>query len=290
MIDISIITPCFNLEKYIQTTYDSIKCQEVNWEWIIVDDGSNDLTIRIIECFNDDRVILVKHQHVGNLSILRNFGSTYANGKIFAFIDGDDWYKEDALKLTLTYFQNNPQIDFCHTDTINFIESSNEFQYSNKKKKLGHLKSNREYLTRVLRSNPMTISTLFIRRQVFFACGQFNENFKYCEDLELWIRLLSKGYKIGFIGEPVLFYRIRGSGLFNTKRLKYLKTNFKVYRNFLKQHPFLYLINLKSIISFYSNNYYSIYMCLAKHKKLAKPYYWLSVIFDPRKLKYVHGI
>lgn len=290
MIDISIITPSYNLEMYIHTTYASILRQNVKWEWIIVDDGSTDNTVRLIKGFNDSRIRLFELAHVGNLALLRNYGARQARGRIFAFIDGDDWYTEGGLDAALSFFADKPQFDFCHTDTINFVEATNEYVELRKGNKLRGITSRRQYLTRVLRSNPISVSSFFIRREIFYSVGGFNEKFKYCEDLELWIRLLSEGINLGFIERPVIVYRIRSTSLFNSKRIKYLKTNFVVYRHFFKKHPFCFLVNLRSIIPFYSNNYFFIYKCLLESGKRARKYFWLSVLFDPRKLKYVKDI
>lgn len=285
--DISIITPAFNLESYIKITYDSIESQKIEWEWIIVDDGSTDNTIAIIEELNDIRVRLVKSKHTGNLSVLRNVGASIATSELLAFIDGDDWYEKNALSEAIEYFKRNQEIDFCHTDTVNYIENTNRYEYAFKVTKLQFINSSGEYLSRILRSNPLTISSLFIRRQVFLQINGFNEKYKYCEDLDLWIRLLSTGYTIGFIKKPIVYYRIRETSLFTTKRLKYLKTNFSVYRDFMLSNPFLFIRNIISVAMFYSNNYYLIYKSLQRHPKVARRFLWLSILFDPRKLRHV---
>ena len=88
---ISIITPCYNSEKYLEQTYHSIKKQTyTNWEWIIVDDCSKDLSVALLKSFNDSRIIIHLNSINSGASESRNEALRLAKGQFITFIDSDD--------------------------------------------------------------------------------------------------------------------------------------------------------------------------------------------------------
>ena len=283
--DISIITPTYNLAPYIRKTYDSLKNQDYrSWEWIIADDGSTDGTQKIIQSFDDSRLILLQFNHSGNLSFLRNEAFKVTKGSIIAFLDGDDLYRSDALTHVNNFFNSNRDVDFIHTDVLLHYEDSGKRICSNKKDKLANVTSNSAYLSRILKSNVITISSVFIRRSAFKGVGLFNEKFSFCEDIELWLRLLAQGFTIGFIKEPLIEYLIRDSGLYNSRRLNYLRTNFRVYSEFIVKYPWLFLSNIKAIFGFYSNNYEQMFHWFTSKGQKKYHLKLLSLMFNPTKM------
>ena len=102
---ISIILPVYNVEKYVEKCLNSIKNQDYkNFEAIIVDDGSKDKSVEIIENFikKDDRFKLY-HKENGGLSDARNFGMNFVTGKFVIFIDSDDYIEN---KMLTTLYEN----------------------------------------------------------------------------------------------------------------------------------------------------------------------------------------
>lgn len=90
---ISIITPVYNVEKYIGRCIDSVLAQDyTNWELILVDDGSQDACGNICDEYakNDSRIV-VRHTINNGRSSARNLGLALASGKYIAFIDSDDY-------------------------------------------------------------------------------------------------------------------------------------------------------------------------------------------------------
>lgn len=101
---VSIIIPCYNVEKYIRQCLDSVIAQTyTNWEVICVDDGSSDFTSIIITEYvdRDSRIKLLeqKNQYAG---VARNNGLSIAKGEYIVFIDGDDFLRKDMLELLVT--------------------------------------------------------------------------------------------------------------------------------------------------------------------------------------------
>lgn len=96
---ISIIVPVYNAEKYLKRCIDSILAQTYSdWELILVDDGSTDLSGKICDEYaNNDNRIKVVHKHNGGASSARNKGLDIAEGGYIAFIDADDYVEESYL-------------------------------------------------------------------------------------------------------------------------------------------------------------------------------------------------
>ena len=104
---VSIQTPVFNQEAYIEETIRSVLGQTYrNWEWIIIDDGSTDKTKEIIRSFHDKRVRYFCQEHTGIDGICRvhNKALSLAYGDLIALIDGDDLWPEYKLERQVKSF------------------------------------------------------------------------------------------------------------------------------------------------------------------------------------------
>ena len=99
MIKYSFIVPCYNGEKYIVKCLDSILKQTGNnYEVIVINDGSTDNSINIINKYKNDKRIVVINQDNMGLSLARNNGINKAKGEYLIFVDCDDYIQNDFLK------------------------------------------------------------------------------------------------------------------------------------------------------------------------------------------------
>lgn len=102
-VDVSIIVPIYNKEKYIENTITSVINQSyINWELLLVDDGSTDGSIAICKHYSDmdSRIRLLIKQN-GGVSSARNYGLESAYGKYIMFLDADDTLDENAVQILL---------------------------------------------------------------------------------------------------------------------------------------------------------------------------------------------
>lgn len=95
----SIITPCYNVERYLKECVSSVQRQTFkNWEMILVDDGSTDSTLSLcMELASKDERIIVFHQNNAGVSAARNKGLELSKGQWIIFIDSDDWFSDNAF-------------------------------------------------------------------------------------------------------------------------------------------------------------------------------------------------
>jgi glycosyltransferase involved in cell wall biosynthesis len=195
---VSIIIPAYNAETYLRETLSSALAQTyTNCEIIVVDDGSKDSTLDMLEEYGD-RIRVVRQQNRGS-ACARNAGVAVARGHWIAFLDADDIWLSDKI---------SKQIASCgdyaisHTDSVCFgegleheiLRSSFEPPYS------GHV------LKQLLVINFITNSTVMVRRDVFNRFGGFDESYITCEDWALWLRICAE-HEIGYLAEPVVRYR-----------------------------------------------------------------------------------
>ena len=104
MINVDIILPTYNCEKYIGETINSIISQTFkNWKLLIVDDASQDVTTDIIKKYlNDKRINLRKIKKNKGAGFCRNLALRYSDSKYVAFIDSDDVWKKNKLDEQIT--------------------------------------------------------------------------------------------------------------------------------------------------------------------------------------------
>ena len=110
--DVSVIIPLYNLEKYIEKSIKSVLTQDFDGEFevIVVDDGSKDKSIEVVQALSetDSRIKLI-HQENSGVSSARNKGIDAANGKYIVFVDGDDILFPNALQTLVDSLLGNSE-------------------------------------------------------------------------------------------------------------------------------------------------------------------------------------
>lgn len=140
MTRISVIMPVFNGEKYIKKAIDSVLDQTLtDFELIIVNDGSIDNTLKIIEDYDDERIIIINQDNHGPGNA-RNRGLEKATGEYVMFLDSDDWFKRDAFQIAydnafkdstdISMFQiiKYDGIEYSQNDWFNLNSFSKDFE------------------------------------------------------------------------------------------------------------------------------------------------------------------
>lgn len=126
---ISICTGTYNAENFIEETYKYIYNQSYeNWEWVVVDDGSNDNTINILNNISatDHRVRVVPNTHIGKIGMVKRMSHGIANGEFLVELDHDDILVETCLEDIIRTFKNDPSAGMVYSNCAEWLQKRNE--------------------------------------------------------------------------------------------------------------------------------------------------------------------
>jgi len=184
---VSIVIPCFNSEQYISKCIESTLSQDyMNIEVIVIDDGSTDKSLEIINSFTG---ITVLTQQNSGACVARNLGLSTSRGKYVKFLDSDDFLEPNCI---------SKQVQFC--------ESLNPNQVGYGYKKISHdnsmsidkvvLKPHKQF-AQLISSNIVTTLPLH-RRSVLIKINGFDERLKFRQEWDLHLRLAHQGFEFVF--------------------------------------------------------------------------------------------
>ncbi|MFO8053073.1 MAG: glycosyltransferase [Candidatus Omnitrophota bacterium] len=178
----SIIIPTYNRKHFLKIAIDSVLNQTFdNYELIIVDDGSTDYTKNFIKSYKTPKLRYYYQQNQGPASA-RNLGVVKAKGEFICFLDSDDRYRKNKLKITSQYIKDNPEYKIFHSEEIWYRNNKFLSQKKVHKKPTGFIFENATKLCSV------SISTAAIKKEVFGKIGNFDKNLLACEDYDFWLR------------------------------------------------------------------------------------------------------
>ncbi|MBN1446970.1 MAG: glycosyltransferase [Bacteroidetes bacterium] len=212
------LTTVHNGAAHLHECIASILQQEYEaFSFIIVDDGSTDDSVSIIEAFDDARILLYRTEHQGRVHAL-NFGIRHCHGSYCAIVDADDVSRADRLSKQINYLASHPECGVVGS----WVEMINE---RGKRIRLQQYpESHEDILETMAYYCSVAFPAAMFRTAVFNAFGAFNPEF-VSHDLEYWMRLLPRT-KLHNLPEPLLQYRYRPDSLSRTKRKETLEETY----------------------------------------------------------------
>lgn len=215
---VTIVTPLFNAERYIGDTIRSVINQSyTNWEMIIVDDCSTDLSLEIAKSFaqKDPRISVIESErNFGGPARPRNIGLDNTRGKYVAFLDADDVWLSGKLEKQVHFMSLNSDIDICHT-LANVIDGNGHekgaFDNQRLYRKLKFFVADRNI---IYYSNFININSVLMRFDDSMRFAE-DENLVALEDWAYWIDNNNCGKRIRLINEALLNYRIHNGSISN---------------------------------------------------------------------------
>lgn len=244
---VSVITPCYNAEKYIAQTIESVLNQTYkNIELLIVDDISDDDTSKIVNKYQeiDNRVKFIKLSQKGGASGARNKALKIAKGKYVAFLDADDLWKPEKLKTQIAFMEKN-DISFSYTD----YEYMNESGVLLHKKRVCPKKVN--YARMLIGDSIGCLTVVYNAEKV----GKIKiSSIKKRNDYALWCLALKK-VRVGYKCNGVLsIYRKTNNSISSGSKFKLLKYHYQLHKNINKFNFILAgLLTIMNAIVFFAN-------------------------------------
>lgn len=207
---ISVIIPAYNAEITIAETIQSVQQQTFpDFELIVINDGSKDKTVEIVESIQDERLQIFSYEN-GGLPVARNRGISHATGEFITFLDADDLWTADKLERQLLALEQNPEAGVAYSWTC-FMDVDEQG------KPLSFLPSPRyafagNVYEKLLVSDFIhSGSNTLIRRRAIDSAGEFDPTLKSCEDWDYWLRLAAGWHFVVVPKHQILYRRTPGA-------------------------------------------------------------------------------
>jgi glycosyltransferase involved in cell wall biosynthesis len=197
--------PVYNGERTILETIASAQKQTFSdFELIVINDGSTDRTLEILDNIQDPRLKVFSYSN-GGRALARNRGISQAKGEFIAFLDADDLWTSDKLELQLAALEQNPKAGLAYSWTCNMGENKEWFSSGKPVNFEGNVIADL-LLGNFLKSG----SNPLVRRQAIESTGEFDPAFTSAQDWDYWLRIATQ-WSFVLVSKEQIFYRQRRS-------------------------------------------------------------------------------
>jgi glycosyltransferase involved in cell wall biosynthesis len=233
MADVSVIVPTYNRRALLAESLASLGAEEgVDFEIVIVDDGSTDGTAAWLATLGDPRIRVLSGAHAG-IAAARNRGLAAARGEIVAFHDSDDLALPGRLARPLAYLRAHPEVDL--------VVQNGEIETDGRR-----VPWVRPAVAQALARRPLGVAEIFrwnlgqlqgvcITRRALEAVGGFDPAFDVLEDLDLLLRVAAR-FRAVFLDAPAFVYR-RHAASASADRARLRAAAIRVGEKLVAAHP-----------------------------------------------------
>ena len=216
---ISVITPSYNQVKYLEQTILSVLDQSYsNFEYIIIDGGSSDGSVKIIKKYQKYLTYWISEKDNGQSHAI-NKGFKRVTGDIVGWIGSDDYYEPDCFLKVVEAFQKDEAIGVVYGDN-NLVDENNNIL---KVYSIPDISADK-----LLKGNPNVVQPGSFYRRIFLnKVGLLDESLKYVMDYDLWVRL-GKISKIYHISKILANFRLHPESKTEMQKVFFAKEIFRV--------------------------------------------------------------
>lgn len=275
---VSVIIPTYNRAHLIDESLKSVFEQTfVDWEIIVVDDGSTDDTMDRIKEYDDDRIRYYRIEHCGVIGTVRNVGIKNAHGKFIAFLDSDDLWQPSKLDYQLSLLNENPQASFVFGHGQQFGNSATATPELEK-----------FFLGNVFKPFLLEgrfifyVPTLLFKREVLDKISFIDESLFYSGDIDFFLRI---AYAFEGIFSQNIVVRIRKQEMSHS--LNDELSAYKEYLVMLKKHFHENRLKPKQFIQLARRHHYKLGLLLLSDgkSKRARQEFWNYIRLNPLSFK-----
>lgn len=267
--EVSIIMGVYNCADTLEAAINSILIQSfTNWEFIICDDGSTDLTLKIAQKYAKkypEKIIVIKNDCNQGLNYTLNYCLKYARGNYVARMDGDDLSCSDRLKKEVDFLESHPEYAIVSTPMLYFDENGEWGR--------GEAIEVPQLRDFVFHPPFHCHAPCMIRKEAYLAVGGYTVDKRLLrfEDCNLWYKLYAKGYRGYNLQEPLYKMRddrkacLRRTAATRIRGVYVQWVGFRMIKMPLKYYFYLLIELLKNLIIAFLPE--KIYMILHKRKQ-----------------------
>lgn len=225
---VTVLMPVYNGEKYLQEAIDSILNQTfIDFEFLIVDDGSQDESIGIVKSYTDPRIRLIENSENRGIEHVLNQGLEIAQGRYIARMDCDDISMNRRLELQVMFMEQNPEVGVLGGAFRTFG--------TNGMRGVDRLPENdNELKAQLLFDGPFAHPTVMFRKT---ALGdvRYSSDYQYVKDYDFWTKL-APITKFANLSENLLFYRVHPTQVGSANKEEQRKNARKVRHRFVMEY------------------------------------------------------
>lgn len=178
---LSIITVCFNSASTIIDTLNSVKQQkDTRFEYIVIDGGSSDGTVSILQGYLDIIDVYISEKDNGIYDAM-NKGLKFSCGRFVLNLNSDDYLEKDAIKIILNNLENLIEMDCCIVSGVTKV-------FNSKNSKIAQLKLTPELYAFRYKFNPFPHPSTLISRNILLKCDGYNGDYRIAADYDMFLR------------------------------------------------------------------------------------------------------
>lgn len=231
-VEISVIMSVYNAEETLGRAIDSILSQTFeNFEFLIVDDGSRDHSLQILQEYanKDQRIKVLQHPGGVNRGLTKslNLAINQAAGCYLARQDSDDVSLADRFEKQFDYMQRHPEIVVLGTNQFSVIEGYEQLERYLPSEQIPKM---------LLKTNPFAHTSVMIRCKPFVDAGAYDTRFITSQDYEAWMRMSKIGL-VAMLEEPLVKRYVHREAISHKRKLRQIRDAFrarKIHFGFLK--------------------------------------------------------
>lgn len=193
---VSVIIPTFNRLHLLKETVDSVRSQTYrDLEIVVVDDGSTDGTGEWLDRQDDLHVV---RQSNSGIAASRNSGASRARGSWLAFLDHDDLWVPDKLRIQMEFVGGNPDVGLVAARHVRLGKPYRSVA------RPSWIKG--DLLVKVFAESFIHTSSVVIRKDVFDSIGGFPTKYRFADEFDVWLRI-ARDHPVAYVDAPLVFIR-----------------------------------------------------------------------------------
>ncbi len=242
--------PVYNGQLFLREAIDSVQAQTyVNWELIVVDDGSTDSTSAILATYTDPRIVKFHQENRGEAGA-RNTGLRLARGEYIASLDADDLYLNSALTDMVNCLETDHDVDVIFSDGYFCDENGHPLMRISDHRPGPYTGMILEQLVLSPSVVAVPCSTLFRRLSAEVINLHYDTRLKYGVDWDFWIHM-ARYYRFGYLPKLTCSYRVHGANMTSAVTLQKRKDDLFTGRRKILESPWFDQLSVPTQSAFF---------------------------------------